>query len=229
MARTEALNRFHTLLVLWRDSLEAGGRRFVIGRLGWEPDAKIFTFSYGDEIADAQTRGFRLLPEFPSETLEYRSPHLFAAFAQRVPSASRPDRARLFESWGIENPDDPMEILARSGGLSATDRLELAEAREETTGLRSPLEVRVAGLRYHEGRNDVTPGDMLTLQREPDNEKDPNAVKVLAPSGRSVGYIPRQYAPLVARDLDGGERILARALRRQGPDNERWVVELRVT
>jgi hypothetical protein len=48
------------------------------------------------------------------------------------------------------------------------------------------------------------PGEALTLQRQPDNPYDPNAIAVMA--GRHViGFIPRADAAQIAPLLDAGE------------------------
>ena len=61
----------------------------------------------------------------------------------------------------------------------------------------------------HEGRTAVWLSEMasgkvaLTLQREPDNPYDPNAIAVLA-NGRLAGYIPAKLAMSLAPTMDGG-------------------------
>lgn len=70
------------------------------------------------------------------------------------------------------------------------------------------IEVPVVGLTY-EGRDEfvkssVSLGVVAFLERQPDNQWDPNAIKVVLGDGRDIGYIPRVVAAHLARDLDAG-------------------------
>lgn len=49
----------------------------------------------------------------------------------------------------------------------------------------------------------------LTLQREPDNEFDPFAVKVLF-NNQKLGYIPKSKNQTIARLMDAGKRFYAK-------------------
>jgi hypothetical protein len=53
--------------------------------------------------------------------------------------------------------DDPFEILAASGGIQMTDRIELAEHRAEGDDLSVPLFIRVAGTRYYPASGQSSP------------------------------------------------------------------------
>jgi hypothetical protein len=121
-----------------------------------------------------------------------------------------------------------LEILARSGGVQTTDRLELAEYRPDDDRLDRPLEMRVAGATRLEEVGTLNAGDPLELRREPENEHDPNATLFLFKGDQRVGYVPRQYAPMVARLLDAGTPLRAVAVRRLvlPPEGGRWVVRV---
>jgi len=54
-------------------------------------------------------------------------------------------------------------------------------------------------------------GDALTLQREPDNPHDANAIRVLW-QGQMLGYVPRRENKTVARAMDRGEPLVARVI-----------------
>lgn len=66
--------------------------------------------------------------------------------------------------------------------------------------------IKVAGVTF-QGRQEtvakLSEGDPLTLEREPDNPYDPNAIKVLTEHGE-VGYVPREYAAAVGVHLSAG-------------------------
>jgi SWI/SNF-related matrix-associated actin-dependent regulator of chromatin subfamily A3 len=48
---------------------------------------------------------------------------------------------------------------------------------------------KVVGVRYYQGY--VTEGEMVVLQREPNNQYDANAVRVLNVQGDQIGHLPR--------------------------------------
>ena len=81
----------------------------------------------------------------------------------------------------------------------------------------SPL----AGSQYHSVasvRDELRPGDQLSLIREPDNRFDRNAVRVDW-KGHKLGYVPRAENRAVSRALDAGEKLEARISRlRDDPD-----------
>ncbi len=217
------------LFVLWTIPTV---RRYVIGQL-WRSEGYYF-FGYRRELVrEAIDAGFQLLPEFPEyKGLEdpYRAPYLFRTFQQRIPPPSRSDYGQILESWGLSQSDDPFEILARSGGILLTDRIELSEYRAVDDNLERPLTFRLAGeSHYQHASNDLAVGTRLSLRRQPDNILDPFATVVLiAQDGRQVGWVPREYSQLVAWHLDKGREFEAHVERRLVLPQERgrWVVRI---
>jgi hypothetical protein len=76
----------------------------------------------------------------------------------------------------------------------------------------------VAGAAAHHGdvlQSDAAqPGAELRLERDPSNEHDPNAVRVLV-EGEQLGWVPRELAADLAPKLDAGEPWSALVLREQ--------------
>jgi HIRAN domain len=60
----------------------------------------------------------------------------------------------------------------------------------------------------------IGPGDSLELERDPENEHDPNAIQVLS-GGEQLGWVPRELAEQLAPALDRGEAWSAVVLREQ--------------
>ncbi len=65
------------------------------------------------------------------------------------------------------------------------------------------VQFNIAGMSYRENIDDYLGEFKGTLEAEPDNQYDPNAIKVLAADGHHVGYVPkdmtadvRKYATL---------------------------------
>jgi len=220
------------LFVIWGSP--STGARHVVGHLtrargGEQP----FRFWYEADLAGVETHGFHRLPVFPEHRTEdepYEARHLFTTFAERIPSPARADTHAILASWGVQSADDQFEVLARSGGLRATDRIELAEYRPVDDELVTPLEFRIAGTRHVAvGELAVlSNGDALRLEREPSNPSDQCATLVMADSGQRAGYVPRQYSGFVSRLLDAGTPLSAVVVRTLVVPEEagRWVVRV---
>ena len=73
----------------------------------------------------------------------------------------------------------------------------------------------------------IRPGDRLTLEREPGNRHDRNAVRVNW-NGQQIGYVPRAENRAVARALDAGEMLEARVARLRDDPNPWRRVEIEV-
>lgn len=183
-----------------------------------------FVFERLPDFARAEAAGF-WSPELQSERVS--SPFLFALFAQRIPSKSRPDFHRMMADWGVRDVDDRFEILVASGGRLKSDRIELFEERSSEDPLFEPLRFRVAGVKHGDGAAHVKPGDELELRAEPTNEFDSDATMVLLLDGKKLGYVPRPYSPLFAKLLRTGALLKARAVRELNipGDEHRWVAE----
>lgn len=216
------------LMVIWGEPM--AGNRSVIGHL--VRAAGEFRFWYEQDLSAAYARGFALLPEFSEhrdETRPYAERYLFPLFAERIPALTRRDATATLASWGVEHADDQFEILARSGGIRATDRLELSEYRAEDDDLEIPLEFRIAG-RRHIGSDELAElavGCALSLCPDPSNPKDPQAV-IVDRNGRRAGYVPRQYTRLFRRLIDAGASLQGEAVRKLlVPDDVgKWVVRV---
>jgi hypothetical protein len=53
------------------------------------------------------------------------------------------------------------------------------------------VQFNIAGMSYRENIDDYLGEFKGTLEAEPDNQYDPNAIKVLAADGHHVGYVPK--------------------------------------
>lgn len=84
-----------------------------------------------------------------------------------------------------------------------------------------PIRFKVAGVKYGHRRQYITKyvrfGSKFKLEREPDNEHDPNAIKVLLPVRKGqhyldIGYVPAAIAASLAPRLDTGEQFIVKFL-----------------
>ena len=81
----------------------------------------------------------------------------------------------------------------------------------------------VAGFQHHAGQalfSLMAVGDVLVLEREPDNPYDPKAVRVYW-HGSQIGYAPRVDNVDLARFMDQGQRVEGRILHLQ-PSRDPW-------
>lgn len=67
--------------------------------------------------------------------------------------------------------------------------------------------VKVVGVTFDNRQATIArlmPGQGVTLQREPDNRYDPNAVAVVTLDGAPAGYLPKVLAACLAPQMDAG-------------------------
>lgn len=194
-------HRAQSLFVSWRDP---SGSIHPVGRLvrRAEPDGETYSFAYL-KVA-ATLKGFEPLPGLPDLHARYDSSRLFPVFANRVMPRTRPDFDALTRNLALDGPVDPFEILTRSGGRRATDRIEVFAGPERTPSGQSDVTFFVRGIRHLEGAaalvNALATGDRLTLLPEPQNEHNTRALLLCVVDGRRVGWVP-DYLVEHAHDL----------------------------
>lgn len=176
------VTRTRRLLVTRRDPHT--GAYGAVGELTHDEQAQTYTFAYREGIA-------RPLPGLPLDGPSVSS-DLFPLFGHRVMSRRRADHDDALGLLGLDPMAEPFEVLARSGGRSATDTLELTPIPDP-----GDFKVRflVHGIRHlAEAERDyigtLEPGQHLKLTAEPANDVDPLAVLVTT-DGHRLGYVPR--------------------------------------
>lgn len=157
--------------------------------------------------------GFEPLPGLPDLHQRYQSSRLFPVFANRVMPRSRPEFDALAARVDLAGDVDPFEVLARSGGRRATDRIEVFSAPERAADGSSCVLFFVRGIRHVPGGTEAAdvlrPGDHLVLVNEPTNEHNPRAIVTRASDGRQVGWVPDYLVDHVhdLRELNGEEPL----------------------
>jgi hypothetical protein len=100
-------------------------RWFPVGRLDADTTDGKFLFGYTNGALEAQKQvGFQPLPSFPDFQSDYESGELFPLFKNRVLDQNRKNFAEYLQTLGLEH-NDPIEILAVTGGERRTDNLEV--------------------------------------------------------------------------------------------------------
>jgi hypothetical protein len=77
-----------------------------------------------------------------------------------------------------------------------------------------PITIRLSGVSYGDAQQNIRKWgcrDIGTyaLVREPDNPHDPNAISVALFGEFFMGYVPKDFASVLAPMMDSGRRLLA--------------------
>lgn len=198
------------LLVAWQDPTT---RRWLpVGRLFRKDDDYHFVYTRGAEASE------RFMPFGRMTNLHdaYVAKDLFPLFANRLLPKSRPEYGDFLRWLGLDaGSDDALDQLARSGGVRATDSLQVFPYPKSTPDNHYVVEYFSHGIRYMspESRQRIKtldPGERLYLMRDIQNPFDDDAL--LMQTGDpifDVGYCPRFYSADFIRllDLVGKDRV----------------------
>ncbi|BAY81045.1 hypothetical protein NIES267_05100 [Calothrix parasitica NIES-267] len=183
-----------TLFLAWQDSNTR--KWFPIGRLTY--NGEDYQFSYVKGAIEAQAEcSFNGLYSFPDFNKVYSSKIIFPLFFNRIMRRSRPDYKNYIERLNIdENEDEPINILARSGGRKATDTLEMFPC--PILGENGLYEIKffARGLRYLPSSSierilKFEVDESLYLSHELQNYFDSKALILCTKDRHIVGYCPR--------------------------------------
>lgn len=140
-----------------------------------------------------QQESFDPLPGFPDLHRRYQSTRLFPLFANRQMPRERPDYDAFVQQLDLTAEADPFEVLARSEGRRATDRIEVFAAPSRIGDQLVSL-FFARGVRHVDGASDaiasLMEGDELILVDDPANEFNKRAMLLNTRTGHAVGYAP---------------------------------------
>ena len=183
-----------TLFLAWQDPVSRSW--FPIGRLTF--NGKEYQFNYTNGFLKALLeRFFKPLPSFPDFSKVYTSQKLFPLFSNRVMPRSRPDYPEFVQWLNIpKHEDDPIALLARSGGKRVTDNFEVFPCPEPDENGRYRIHFFAQGLRHLpkpaiERINGLQVGELLYLAHEFQNRYDSSALLLCTEDHWIVGYCPR--------------------------------------
>lgn len=183
-----------TLFLAWKDPISPNW--FTIGRLTF--DRGIYQFVYTQGVKEAEEKcAFTPLLSFPRLNEVYTSTYLFPVFANRVMSRSRPDYSSFIEWLNIpKDENDPMAILARSGGERVTDTFAVFPDPEVDDRGQYHLYFFSQGLRYLPSRaidriDRLEAGEALEIDREVQPLDDSPALVLTTEEGERVGFCPQ--------------------------------------
>jgi hypothetical protein len=166
-----------------------------------------------------------------SLTAIYESETLFPLFSNRVISRSRPEFKDYLRWLGLaEMENDPMSMLALTGGIRGTDEIELFPPPTVTSTGDYQLEFFARGIRHLpketiEQIGSIAPSSRLFLMEDRQNAMDPFAIALRTDEPVIfAGYCPRYYAKDLKVFLDdarSGLEIRAKCINTDAPLNMR--------
>jgi hypothetical protein len=185
------------LFLAWQDSRSR--HWFPIGKLTFDGNHYHFVYTHG--VKKAQTEAnFKLLHSFSERDRIYTSSELFPLFSNRLMRPSRPDYQDYIQWLNIpQDEDDPISILARSGGHKATDNFEVFPYPESNENGLYHVHFFVRGLRYMpecsiELVKQLKPEYRLYLTHDLQNNHDSKALLLITEQRHNLGYCPRYLA-----------------------------------
>lgn len=184
------------LFVAWQDP--ANRQWAPVGRLTKEGGAYKFVYTQGAQEMLPSFQPFGRMTDLRSA---YVSEELFPLFANRVLPRSRPEHKEYMHWLGLRDGSyDVMDELSRTGGLRATDTLELFPCPEPTSRNEYEAFFFSRGLSHMHLENqmraqDLKPGERLFLMQDVQNPYDPMALLMRTGDPVSlVGYAPKYFS-----------------------------------
>lgn len=155
-------------------------------------DAESYSFAY---LKRAETLdGFHPLPGLPDLHRRYDEPGLFPVFSNRLMPRERADYPDYLARLDLDLDADPFEVLGRSNGTRATDRIEVFAAPERTKDDQAMSLFFVRGIRHLDGATEAVGylqvGQDLTLVDDSDNAVNSRALLLAGPDRVPVGWVP---------------------------------------
>lgn len=182
------------LFVAYQDQ---GSRNWMpVGRLTREDNYYHFVYTKG-------AKGFpNFVPFGRMKDLngKYVSEQIFPLFSNRLLPKSRPEYQEYLNWLGLTLQDhDSLEELARTGGLRATDSLELIPCPEPTSSNQYEVFFFCRGLRHMPEETQarvlgLESGERLYLMQDIQNQEDGLALLLRTKEPvTAIGYVPRYY------------------------------------
>ncbi|MDQ7074224.1 MAG: HIRAN domain-containing protein [Gammaproteobacteria bacterium] len=183
-----------SLFVAWQDSVS---RQWApVGRLSHDEGKYRFVYTQG-----AKSSLFIPFGRMTDLNAEYVSDELFPLFANRILAKSRPEYDRYMNWLGLERSShDAFDELVRTGGLRATDSLELFPYPQPTFDDCYQAHFFCRGLRYFDSESQTRAAKLgvdeaLFLMSDLQNEHDSMALVLRTGDPMTlVGYVPRYFS-----------------------------------
>ena len=185
------------LVLTWR--CPHNGKWIPVGKLSRDKGKYIFEYTAGAHEAK-QNNAFIPFAAMDDLTITYESDELFPVFCNRLLQKSRPEYDDYIDWLDLEkNKFSPLEELARSGGIRATDSMQLFPIPRKQNDLYEMFffshGIRHLSSSYIERTNHLNHGNRLFLMLDVQNLCDQFALALRTDDPPEiVGYTPRFLA-----------------------------------
>lgn len=199
------------LLVIWQEVKSR--QKYHIGTLNHNKEKELYSFTYAYNVSHrglkaAMDAGFQGIYDFELTREAVTSKELFHFFNKRLPNPKRSDYQSLLNYFGLNENSSKMDFLRRTKGRLGTDSYELFSPIVTNKCDNSfELETFIEGWQYYDGDkvlDQLNIDDQLDLLREPENDNDEFAVKVLTRDNVQLGYVAAVYSEFLSRALEDG-------------------------
>ena len=193
-------------LLVWQRPLDGSGRRdrHPVGELVEGSGGVTFRYLDLERLEPARDDGFSEYPGLPIESpdSERIAPDVLI---RRLPPRERTDFPDLLTRFGLPADRDytDLTLLAYTGARLTGDSFSICETFDGFEG-RFSYVFDVAGSRHYVDYSELEKSDAIFFEREPTNERDPNAVRLARGNGNTVGYVNRLQAETVGQWIDNG-------------------------
>ena len=209
----------HRLLFVWQGPEGSSRVRHTVAELLRAPDGttKLRYLEGTEDLKRAKAEGFVGFPAFRKLGHEYDQ-GVLETFLRRLPPRSRGDYARYLEQFRLQPGTEISDfaLLAYTGAKLPSDGFSILNPLSDLT---APSEVllEVAGFRHTSEvpLDAISVGMRATLEPEPDNPHDANAM-VIRVDGKKMGHVPRQQAAAIGNWLRNGQALQAHVERING-------------
>jgi hypothetical protein len=182
------------LFLAWQDAISRAW--FPVGKLTHQDGLYYFAYIQG-ALEAKEKANFQPMWPFPDFNHRYSSSDLFPLFANRLLKRSRPDFLDFVQWLNIpQDQNDPLALLARSGGKRKTDSFEVFPEPERDESGQYHVHFFTHGLRHFPEANQafvrtLQPGERLFITHDMQNPVDSRALILRTEDLHSVGYCPR--------------------------------------
>lgn len=210
---------------------------FPVGLLEADVPGHRYAYRYTKgALQAARDTGFKPLPAFPAFDRRYESSELFPLFRNRVLDANRKDFPDYLASLDLAPGDnDPIAILAVTGGERATDSLEVFPKIEKAPDNSFRCRFFLHGLRHLSAESQARATALgaeepLRVSLELNNPATLFALQLSTAEYTFVGWTPRYLVGDLIHAIAERPWLTASVVRVNGPEvplNRRVLVELK--
>ena len=221
------------LLMTWQPSDERAPvrTRRVVGEVRADQASGSVVFRYlkgTEDFAAAEAAGFKGFPAFRLDDAETRN-GVLESLMRRLPPRNREDFDDYLGLHGLTAPFElsDLALLGYTGARLPSDGFALVPEFPPDAGPYDYV-MEVAGTRHVlQGElSDLHVGDPVSIQPEPDNEVESDALAVLH-NGHRIGYVNRALKDMFHRWLQSGR--MTATIERQNGKPHRPLVFVRVS